>query len=250
MNHTALLLGLGGLFCRRFTSLCLLTCSQRRCWKQRKSDEEREAKKVEREMLENWRPEKKQKRPLFFLAVSFISRVFFGAIRFDPARPAVTAHFRDSSALVHFLSPGGPSAILICSALQSQLPPLTHIRIRRLSWHHNKVSDRTGMKGKSSIWCDECYFRLTQVRHGLTRFLLQKRDAATPLREDDVVEALLHECEAYTRFDWHIDRNNDPRGPITPGVEKDESLPGFLKGPRIWSLNSFVDPSISACRYR
>ena len=32
---------------------------------------------------------------------------FFGAIRFDTDKPAVTAHSRDSSALVHFLSPGG-----------------------------------------------------------------------------------------------------------------------------------------------
>jgi len=28
---------------------------------------------------------------------------FFGTIRFDPDKPAVTAHFRDSSALPHFL---------------------------------------------------------------------------------------------------------------------------------------------------
>ncbi len=48
----------------------------------------------------------------------------------------------------------------------------------------------------------------------------ENRDAATPLREDDDVEALLHECEADARFDWHIDRNSDPRGPIIFGVEK------------------------------
>ena len=48
----------------------------------------------------------------------------------------------------------------------------------------------------------------------------ENRDAATPLREDDDVEALLHECETDTKFDWHIDRNDDPRGPIIFGIEK------------------------------
>ena len=32
---------------------------------------------------------------------------FFCAIRFDADKPAVTAHFRDSSVLAHFLSPAG-----------------------------------------------------------------------------------------------------------------------------------------------
>jgi hypothetical protein len=32
---------------------------------------------------------------------------FFGAIRFDPDKPTVTAHSRDSSALVHSFSPAG-----------------------------------------------------------------------------------------------------------------------------------------------
>jgi hypothetical protein len=48
----------------------------------------------------------------------------------------------------------------------------------------------------------------------------ENRLAATPLREDDDVETLLRECEVDQRFDWHIDRNNDPRGPIIFGLEK------------------------------
>ena len=82
-----------------------------------------------------------------------------------------------------------------------------------------QVSDPIEMIEKSSIWCDECHFRSRQVRHGLTSLFRENRDAATPLREDDDVETLLHECEANARFDWHIDRNSDPRGPIF-GVEK------------------------------
>ena len=51
-------------------------------------------------------------------------------------------------------------------------------------------------------------------------FFTENRDAATPLREDDDVEALLHECEADTKFDWHIDKTSDPRGLIIFGVER------------------------------
>jgi len=46
------------------------------------------------------------------------------------------------------------------------------------------------------------------------------RDAATPLREDDDIGALLHECQADTNFDWYIDGNSDLRGPIIFGVQK------------------------------
>lgn len=63
MNHTALLLGLGGLFVSVLTSLAIYYGPSAAVKKQRKLDEEREAKKLEREMLENSRPDKNRNDP-------------------------------------------------------------------------------------------------------------------------------------------------------------------------------------------
>ena len=63
MNHTELLLGLGGLFVGVLTSLAIYYAPSAAVKKQRKLDEEREAKKLEREMLENSRPDKNRSGP-------------------------------------------------------------------------------------------------------------------------------------------------------------------------------------------
>lgn len=63
MSHTALLLSLGGLIVGVLTSLAIYCAPSAAVNKQRKFDEEREAKKLEREMLENSGPNKNRSGP-------------------------------------------------------------------------------------------------------------------------------------------------------------------------------------------